>query len=399
MRIQLLTHSFGPEISPPQRRWKAFVEIFLALDNDVDVVAPNRRGREIWQPFSAPENPEPSGRFKLYTFPFRLNAVRWHTKVLSHFAMVLVMIPKSLYAPRPDILIATVPALPTLIAGYLISKIRRVPLVVEMRDAWPELLEESGIVRWKFAERICASSIRRIQSSASLVVAVTPGHAQRLVGDGLSDVRVVSNGYSFAALPHTRISHALDSPKLRVLYLGNLGESQGLEEVLDIAAVSQDWMELRIVGRGSASTRLESRAADLGLVDIFVPPVRGNKVLEWYDWADTCLVSLRSDWDSFAYTVPSKLFELAGYGCHITGLVKGEAAEIIDKYDLGISVAGDVLTVSRTLRESLTKIKEWEFDPQSMATFRSDYDLESLAADYHELLASHLAKLSEGRAR
>ncbi|MBP2374445.1 hypothetical protein JOF46_002357 [Paeniglutamicibacter psychrophenolicus] len=308
------------------------------------------------------------------------------------------MIPKSMFAPRPDLLIATVPALPTLIAGYLISKVRRVPLVVEMRDAWPELLEDSGIVRWKFAERLCVQAIRSIQASASLVITVTPGHAQRLINEGLREVRVVSNGYRFASLPHTRIRHSQASSKLRVLYLGNLGESQGLQEVLDIAAVSQDWMELRIVGQGSASTRLESRAADLGLVDVFVPPVRGEDVLEWYDWADTCVVSLRSDWDSFAYTVPSKLFELAGYGCHITGLVKGEASEIIDKYDLGISVDGDVLAVSRKLRESSTDIKEWKYDPQSMETFRSVYDLESLAVGYHELLTGHLAKIREGRA-
>lgn len=398
MRIQLLTHSFGPEISPPQRRWTTFVKTFLAMDVDVDVVAPNRRGRETWRPYSTQEQPEPPGRFNLYTFPFRLSAVRWHTKVLCHFAMVLIMIPKSLCAPRPDILIATVPALPTLIAGYLISKIRRVPLVVEMRDAWPELLVESGVIRWKFAERICVKAIRWIQSSASLVIAVTPGHAQRLVADGLLDVGVVSNGYSFSSLANTRVPHALDSAKLRVLYLGNLGESQGLEEVVDIAAVSQDWMELRIVGRGSASTRLKSRATELGLLDIFVPPVQGEQVLDWYDWADTCVVSLRTDWDSFAYTVPSKLFELAGYGCHITGLVTGEAAEIIDKFDLGISSADDVLTVSRLLRESVSEIKEWEFDPQSMETFRSHYDLESLAADYYELLTGHLVNLREGRA-
>ncbi|MFL4474847.1 glycosyltransferase family 4 protein [Paeniglutamicibacter sp. MACA_103] len=397
MRIQLLTHSFGPEVSPPQRRWYAFVETFLNEGVDVDVVAPNRYGRRAWHPFSHLDVEVGPGRFRLLTFPFKMNASRWSTKVLAHFAMVLFMVPKSLVALRPDLVVVTVPALPTLIAGYIVSKLRRVPLVVEMRDAWPELLEESGIIRWKLAERVSVWVIRGIQSSASLVVAVTPGHAKRLVDDGIETVSTVSNGYSFASLPRMKSHQSNCDSKLRVLYLGNLGESQGLEHVLDIAAVSQEWLDLRIVGRGSALSRLQNRATELGLSGIFVPSVKSEGVLEWYDWADTCLVSLRDDWESFEYTVPSKLFELAGYGCHITGLVRGEAADLISEYRLGTSVGGDVLGISRTLGELSNEIKGWKFDREALEAFKSKYDLESLALDYHLLLSEHLSNLREGR--
>lgn len=397
MRIQLLTHSFGPEVSPPQRRWMAFVRTFLEQNVHVDVVAPSLRGRD-WHPFTRRERQALQGHFGFHGFHFKMNGSSWSGKVLAQFGMVLFMVPKSLLAPRPDLLVVTVPALPTLVAGFVISRVRRIPLVVEMRDAWPELLEESGVVRWKFAEKLSVRAIQRIQSSASLVIAVTPGHAKRLSQDGSNRVDVVSNGYHFASLPHTKKKRLDSGTRLRVLYLGNLGESQGLEEVLDIAAVSQDWMDLRIVGNGSALPRLESRAAELGLTDVFVPPVKAKGVLEWYDWADTCLVALRDDWESFKYTVPSKLFELAGYGCHITGLVRGEAAELISKYRLGMSVGGDVLGVSHTLRNQIVEIQDWKYDPVTMAAFRSDYDLESLALKYHRLLFEHLSKLRGGEA-
>src|SRR5699024_11672833 len=42
-----------------------------------------------------------------------------------------------------DVVVATVPALPNLVAGRVIAWIKGVPYVVEMRDAWPDLIFES----------------------------------------------------------------------------------------------------------------------------------------------------------------------------------------------------------------------------------------------------------------
>ncbi|MGP9787857.1 glycosyltransferase family 4 protein [Glutamicibacter sp. 287] len=393
MRIQLLTHSFGPEVSPPQRRWSTFIETFLANGADVDVIAPNRQSDETWTPFSEVVLEKVSGRFALYSFAFRFRALRWYSKLLVQFLMILFMIPCALRAPKPDLLIVTVPALPTLVAGYIISKLRRVPLVVEMRDAWPELLEESGVIRWKAVERMAVRSITHMQSSASKVVAVTPGHAKKLLKGGCKDVEVVTNGYRFKKFNRTKTRSGNGQRPLRVLYLGNLGESQGLQKALDIAAVSKDWMDLRIVGKGSALPALQTRADELGLSGVFYPPVKGSAVLDWYDWADTCIVSLREDWKSFEYTVPSKLFELAGYGCHITGFVSGEAKALIQDYELGFSYTGDVLSISNSWMADARTIVEWQPNSESLNEFKKRFDLERLGLEYFRLLRSHYQQI------
>lgn len=393
MRIQLLTHSFGPEVSPPQRRWSTFIETFLANGADVDVVAPNRQSDKTWTPLSEATLKKVGGKFSLYSFGFRFRAFRWYSKLLVQFLMILFMIPCALRTPKPDLLIVTVPALPTLVAGYIVSKVRRVPLVVEMRDAWPELLEESGVIPWKTAERMAVRCITRMQNSASKVVAVTPGHVAKLVENGCKDVEVVTNGYRFKKFNKSKSRTGNGQRSLRVLYLGNLGESQGLQKALDIAAVSKDWMDLRIVGKGSALPALQARADELGLSEVFYPPVKGAEVLEWYDWADTCLVSLREDWESFDYTVPSKLFELAGYGCHITGLVSGEAKNLMQVYELGFSYNGDVLSISSSWMADASKIIEWQPNPASLREFKERFDLERLGHEYFSLLNSHYEQI------
>ncbi|RWZ83802.1 glycosyltransferase family 4 protein [Glutamicibacter sp. HZAU] len=389
MRIQLLTHSFGSEVSPPQRRWTTFIETFLANGVDVDVVAPNRKSGKGWTPYSEAVLAEVSGKFALHSFAFRFKGLRWYSKLVAQFLMIIFMIPCALRAPKPDLLLVTVPALPTLVAAYIVSKLRKLPLVVELRDAWPELIEESGIIRWKIVERMAVWSIWHMLNSASKIIAVTPGHAEKLIAHGCKNVDVVTNGYRFNKFKQVKSRASSDNDRLRVLYLGNLGESQGIQKVLDIAAVSKTWMDLRIVGRGSALNALQYRASELGLGDIFIPPVRGAGVLAWYDWADTCIVSLREDWDSFEYTVPSKLFELAGYGCHVTGLVTGEARGLIEKYNLGFSYSGDVLSIAHSWFVDVPKIANWQPNSLSLAEFKDRFDFERLGHEYFNLLKAH----------
>ena len=44
---------------------------------------------------------------------------------------------------KPDVIIGTVPALPTAVVTYFASKVLRTPYVIDLRDAWPDLLSQS----------------------------------------------------------------------------------------------------------------------------------------------------------------------------------------------------------------------------------------------------------------
>src|SRR5699024_688533 len=65
---------------------------------------------------------------------------------------------------RPDVVVATVPGLPTLPAGLTIGAGLGVPVVVEMRDAWPDLL--SARSQWDTTSRAGTSSPSRIATRA-----------------------------------------------------------------------------------------------------------------------------------------------------------------------------------------------------------------------------------------
>lgn len=325
MRILLLTHSFWPDISPPQRRWGVFTREFASAGHQIDVVAPKVFDQNL---IKISQRLAPPVGVTIYRYPSISKPGTVLGKLVKHAVDALRSIPTALQTPKPQVVIATVPAIPTLAVGYLVSRLRRTPFVVDLRDAWPDLLQDSQFIRVAWLEPLVSRLLTFMIHRSDLTVTVSEGLAQKLTSEGARKAITISNGvdidrYGMELLATQR------GEKLRVLYLGNLGRSQGLDLVIRAAALAEGKVELRIVGQGTEKNSLQDLAAGLGVDVDFRNPVYGPSVLDNYAWADTCLVTLRSDWDSFDHTIPSKLYELLFLDRHITGLVKGEAAEII----------------------------------------------------------------------
>jgi glycosyltransferase involved in cell wall biosynthesis len=355
VRVQLITHSYLPERTPPERRWAAFVEAFRQEGWDVDVVAPpadpaqvpgGRQVRDVadrdGDAVDARLRQGPHGERILRTLRLPALAGTRDGRFLGHIVHALAAIPVALRADRPDVLVITVPALPTVVAGWTLSRLRRVPLIVEMRDAWPDLARESGVSAGALS-RIMESLVSGTQRAADLVVTVTEGFAERLAERGISPVEVVGNG-----VPLQRLRSVPARPRpageLNVLYLGNHGESQGLETVIRAAALVRDSaarITVRLVGSGTRREALVALNDSLGGPVQMLESVHGAQLREQYEWADTCLVALRPDWPSFEWTIPSKTYELLAVGRHITGMVTGEAARVLESSGAASLVPAD----------------------------------------------------------
>lgn len=331
MRLMLITHSYLPERTPPQRRWSAFVETFRRNGWEVDVVAPpadphHTPGDGEHDLADARRGPAGERIRRTWTLP-GLPATR-AGRFLGHMVHAVAAVPAGLIAPRPDLVVVTVPALPSAAAGWMVSALRRVPLVVEMRDAWPDLARESG-VRAGVLSTLMETVLTGAQRSAQLLVTVTEGFADRLRERVGGPVITIGNGVRLEAIPALPTRNRAPG-ELHVLYMGNHGESQGLETILRAAALVQEpAVTVRLVGQGTQREALQELNDQLGSPVDMLGPVYGEDLDEQYLWADTCVVSLRSDWPSFAWTVPSKTYELLAVGRHITGVVTGEAAELI----------------------------------------------------------------------
>ncbi|MCW4466138.1 glycosyltransferase family 4 protein [Glutamicibacter sp. MNS18] len=329
LRILLLTHSFSPDISPPQRRWRAFTEAFTDAGHDVSVVTPRSTGS------LGTTLQHGNGWLRVRRYPSPGRARTSLAKAGKHVLEALLSMPLALRSGPMDVVIATVPALPTLGTGYLASRLLGSLFVVDLRDAWPNLLRESNVLRSSRLEPWLTEVILWLLRRADLVVTVSHGLEEVARAQGIERVLTLRNGVDVGNYQATEPSPPPRNEPLRVLYLGNLGHSQGLEIAIAATAALPRTVQLRIVGAGAQAVTLRDYARDQGVEVDFREPVHGAEVLRLYDWADTCLVSLRPDWPSFEHTIPSKLYELLALDQHVTGLVRGEAAQIIQDAEAG----------------------------------------------------------------
>jgi glycosyltransferase involved in cell wall biosynthesis len=388
MRIVLLTQNYEPEIGAPQRRWSGFVRRFVEAGHAVNVLTaqPHYPAGQLL-PGGTPTWRATRGRYgetvvRLPYVPYGPGTGRRMLDQLLTAAASMLPGP----ARRGDVVIATLPALPTLAAGQVLARANRAPLVVEMRDAWPDLVAESGVATGRLG-RTVSSLVSRGQRRADAVVTTSCRFSEVLTSRGVRDVITVRNGVDVAAVPRSPVPPAVRD-RLEVLYLGTIGRSQHVVGAVQAAAMAGDAVRLTIIGEGAARGEVADAAARLDAPVRILPPALGPALWEAYAGADTCLMSLQA-WPAFAYTVPSKLYELMATGRHISAAVAGEAAEIVTG-----SGAGDVVppedpaalaALWKTLADDRSRL-DVGTAPREWVARNANPDL--LAARYLELLES-----------
>ena len=115
----------------------------------------------------------------------------------------------------------------------------------------------------------------------------------------------------------------------------------------------------------------------------FLGPAYRDEVFELYRQADSLVVSLRDDWKSFEATVPSKTYEVMAVGRHLTAVVRGEAARILQDAGAGDVVgssAQEIAGLWRGLIEDRSRLmtdgsgRTWVADNADFADLAERYD-------------------------
>lgn len=394
MRILLITHYFPPEVGAAQRRLGAFTRHWQTAGHEVTVVAPLPHypsgslapGWRWGQVGHAEATPEGATVLRV---PFLPTGRGGAAKLADHLVVAAAAIgPAAAHRPRPDVVLASLPSVPALVPALVAARRWRVPMVLDMRDSWPDLIAESGMLpaapaRWITA--LVAAGQRR----ADAIVTVPPAFARSLESRGYPADRIVHirNGIDVDTVPELGPPPARD--RLHVLYLGTMGVSQGLDTAVQaLADLGGDRVEARFVGEGTERAALSDLAARLGAPVRFEDPATGEDLWAAYHWADTCLVPLR-DWPSFEDAVPSKLYEIMACGRHVTACLAGEALKMVDEAGAGVHVApGDAPALAVVLGQLADRRHDLAVGPGPREWVRRHADAGRLAERYLEVLGA-----------
>ena len=224
---------------------------------------------------------------------------------------------------RPDVVVALTDPPIIGLAGWLAAKRFRVPLIMAYQDIFPEVGRLLDDFRSDSVDALLRRVNRFLCTRATRIVALGDTMRQRLIDDkGASPERtvVISNWADTSAItPGARLNafsatHGLND-KFVVMHSGNLGLSQGLETIVDAAALLRTVREIHFVlqGEGVRKPALQERARAFGLSNVtFLPFQPKDRLGESFAAADVFIVSLQRG--LAGYIVPSKLYGILAAG-------------------------------------------------------------------------------------
>lgn len=252
------------------------------------------------------------------------------------------------WVKRPHVIVATSPQFFCGWAGVFASWLRWVPLVLEIRDIWPESIVTVGAMKKGIAVRILEYLERAMYRSARHIVAVGDGYRKNVESKAaVSDrISVVTNGVDATLFRPSEPSHEFIGRwnlenKYVCSYVGTLGMAHGLDVTIRAAELlrkqGHDDVVFMLVGDGANRAKLEEEVAQNGLSDAFRFTGRLDKKLmpDVLASSSVMLVHLKKS-ELFETVIPSKIFEAMAMERPIIMGVKGESAEIVKKSKAGV---------------------------------------------------------------
>ena len=337
--VTLMTQIFPPESNAGANRTGAAAEALAAV-SDLRVVTTlpsyptpefhrerdTLRGHDEPRPYLV----ERTGEFHPHRGSFVIRALR-------EFVMAGRLAWKA-YRNPGDVLVATSPSIFVVLTASVVSLIRRVPLVIDLRDlTWEYVADDSRspLQPLRMLARLLRGAARPALRRASLVAVTNAGIGQAVEKLGVLPERIIDapNGISAEILER---AFELDPPAEHpsgfvVTYAGALGYYQGISTLLEVAALMPH-TEFRVVGEGPERAALVDTALSEELENVSLPGyVSREKLLETYGESDVLFAQLRHVAVLETSMIPAKVYEFMATGRPVVYAGKGIAAELLQE--------------------------------------------------------------------
>jgi glycosyltransferase involved in cell wall biosynthesis len=403
MRTLIVTHYFPPETGAPQARLSALAATWAADGDEVTVLTgmPNHPTGTVPPAYRGAirRREHLDGYQVIRTWLYATPNEGIARKTAGHLSFMIssVLLGGRRSGPADTVVVSS-PTFFSIGAAWVLARMKRARLVVEIRDLWPAIFVELGVLTNHRLIRLLERLELAAYAAADRVVVVSDGFRANLIDRGVpgDKVHTIRNGVSLdrfdpgaTADPRVRDRLGARAGDCLVLYLGTHGISHGLRGVADAAArLAGEPVRFTFIGEGADKSRLQRRVAELALDNVtLLPGVPHQEVPALLAAADICLVPLR-DVPLFSTFIPSKMFEYLAAGKAVVGAVAGEAAQILRD-------AGAVVVPPEDSAALADAIRMLAADPQrrqamgrlGRAHVEDCFDRVALAREYRQILA------------
>ncbi len=356
LHILLVTSAYAPERAGTAPLNTELCEYLAARGHRISVVTsfphypqwrvfPAYRGK-LWQR----ETLNGVTIFRSYAYiPSRRTTVR---RILHDTSVGLFGGLRGMAIGHVDLILAVSPPLQAGLAGCILAWLKGAPLLLDLHDVVPDLAIAVEMLRNPLAIKMARLLEKFIYSRSDRILVISEEFVPNLIGKG-----IVKSKISFLPLwvdsdlisPGNRKgpfrkTHNIGEVQTVVLYTGNMGAKQNLENVLEAAGRLQTYRDVLFlfVGDGSEKKRLQEYAHDKALSNVrflpLLPPQPRELLPELLAAADVLVLNQSAH--IVDTVIPSKLFTYMAAGRPIVAAANqsSQAAACIRKAGSGIVV-------------------------------------------------------------
>jgi glycosyltransferase involved in cell wall biosynthesis len=352
MHILFITDNFPPEVNAPASRTFEHCREWVRAGHQVTVMTcvPNFPNGRVYEGYKNKlvQTENMGGIDVIRVWSYITANEGFVKRILDYVSFMVSAVGVSPRVKAPDLVISTSPQFFSACAAYLISRMKQVPFVFELRDIWPESIKAVGAMKSSLIIRMLEKIEIFLYHHAVKIVSVTHSFKNTLIRRGVpgDKITVVTNGVDLERFrprekdADLKEKYGLEG-KFVAGYIGTHGMAHALETLLEAAdqvrhQAGGDRFRFILLGNGARKTHLLEKAKDMHLDNvIFIDSVPKEDVAKYWSLLDVSIIHLRKT-PLFTTVIPSKLFECMGMGIPVLHGVMGESAKMVEKHGVGM---------------------------------------------------------------
>ena len=250
--------------------------------------------------------------------PRRVSALR---RIIHEGSFVLTSFLRALALPRFDVAVVVSPPLLLGAAAAVLTRLKRARFVFHVQDLQPDAAVGLGMLKKNAFTRMLYRLEAFAYRHAARVSGISQGMMQAFASKGVpAEKRILfPNGIpppDLTRLPEPgrwRTRHGFATGDFLAVYSGNLGVKQGLDILLEAAAlVREARVRIVICGQGAAGERLRAGIEARRLPNLTLLPLQDDEAYrEMMLDADVCLITQQAG--TGQYFFPSKMLSALAF--------------------------------------------------------------------------------------
>lgn len=402
MNILLIHQYFLEDDDPGGSRWNEITKVWTEAGHQVTVLAGMMHANGL------EKRPEYKGRRFVKKQQGKVTVWRCHVsesynsgfagRLWGYFSFMFSSLWAGIFKVRGkfDVVLVTSPPLFVACSGYVISKIKRLPFVFEVRDLWPESAIDTGVLTNKWIIKMAFGVERFIYKKAKLINVLTPAFYNVLKDEKkVPEKKLIQipNAADFSLseklllkFDRTAFRKEMEmDDRFVITYVGAHGVANHLQQILYAGKALEDTNVLfLLIGQGMEKERLKAMAADLKVKNVrFIDPIPKAAVFK-YILASEMGTSVLKKADTFKTVYSNKTFDYMSCKRPILMAIDGISRALVEEAKAGSFIEPENIaafnTVIREYIKNPHRIKEEGENGYRYA--KEKFDRQKLAEKY-----------------